>query len=242
LPSTLVEPNEGQLIMTDLTSSTYPIEDADEHCLSEAEVDRLLRDAPWKRFAVMGDSLAKGVGESLAGYADASWCERVAGALRRRHPELAYVNLGKTGLLAAQVRAAQLDPVLEFKPDLVGLCAGGNDALSKSFDPEQVENELDAMTAALRGSGADVVLFAVQDISVAYPELAAMVSAPLRALAERVRVVARRHDAILVDMDAHPAAASRDMYSSDLMHSSMRGHAVIAAATFTALDARVGTN
>jgi lysophospholipase L1-like esterase len=239
LPPTLVEPNEGQLIMTDLTASSHQIEDADEHCLSEAAADRLLRDAPWKRFAVVGDSLAKGIGESLAGYADASWCERVAGALRRRHPDLAYVNLGKVGLLAADVRAEQLGPALDFKPDLVGLVAGGNDALSKTFDPEQVESELDAMTAAVRETGADVVLFAVQDISGAYPKLTA-VSAPLRALADRVRTVAHRHDAILVDMAAHPTATSRDMYSSDLMHSSMRGHAVIAAATITALGARVG--
>jgi lysophospholipase L1-like esterase len=232
--------------MTDLTSSspdpaapTHPAEDTDEYCLSAAAADRTLRNAQWKRFAVVGDSLAEGIGEPLTGYADDPWCVRVADALRRRHPDLAYLNLGQRGLLAAQVRAAQLGPALEFKPDLVGLVAGGNDALSKRFDPDQVEKELDAMTAALRETGADVVLFAVQDISGAVPELAG-ISATLRALADRVRAVARRHDAILADMAAHPTATSRDMYSSDLMHSSARGHAVIAAVTITALGARAG--
>ncbi|MFD0689924.1 SGNH/GDSL hydrolase family protein [Actinomadura fibrosa] len=228
--------------MTDLTSpssspSSSLTESTDPYCVGEAEADRLLAAAPWRRFAVVGDSLARGIGEPLAGYADSPWCERVAGALRRRHPDLEYRNFGVVGQTAAQVRAAQLGPVLEFAPDLVGLVAGGNDVVNGTFAADAVEAELDAMTAALREAGADVVLFAVQDISGAYPELAA-IGPTLLALADLVRAVARRHDAILVDMAAHPTAPSRDMYSSDLLHSSMRGHAVIAAATLTALAER----
>lgn len=39
-------------------------EETDAHVLPPEEVDRLLGKAPWKRFAVIGDSLAEGLGES----------------------------------------------------------------------------------------------------------------------------------------------------------------------------------
>jgi lysophospholipase L1-like esterase len=220
--------------MTSLTAA----ESEDQYCLDDEAADRLLRNAPWKRFLVVGDSLAKGIAEATPGYADSPWCERVSTALRRSNPDLTYLNLGRRGLLAAQVRESQLGPALDFVPDLVGLVAGGNDVLTKEYDAGRVQGELDLMTSTLREAGADVVLFAVQDISNAYPELAG-IGPTLADLAERVRTVAGRHDAILVDMAAHPTASSRDMYSSDLMHSSMRGHAVIAAVTIQALGARL---
>jgi hypothetical protein len=50
----------------------------DPYCLAPDQEDALLRGAPWARFAVVGDSIAKGVFEELAGYRPMPWPERVA--------------------------------------------------------------------------------------------------------------------------------------------------------------------
>src|SRR5215211_3749346 len=76
---------------------------ADPHCLSDSDAADLLRGAPWRRFAVMGDSFAEGVGGPCPGYADVPWAERVAEALRANQPDLAYLNTGKMGLRTAEV-------------------------------------------------------------------------------------------------------------------------------------------
>jgi hypothetical protein len=56
----------------------------DPHCLSAAAADELLSGAPWRRFAVLGDGMAEGLGDAVPGYQDAGWADRVAAALVRR--------------------------------------------------------------------------------------------------------------------------------------------------------------
>jgi hypothetical protein len=38
----------------------------------------LVRDAPWQRLGVVGDSLSAGTGDPGPGYADSGWVDRVA--------------------------------------------------------------------------------------------------------------------------------------------------------------------
>jgi lysophospholipase L1-like esterase len=54
-------------------------------------------------------------------------------------------------------------------------------------------------------------------------------------LNERVRAVSARQGALLLDMWAHPVCGDTDVYSSDLLHSTMRGHAVLASETIRRL-------
>ena len=97
-----------------------------------------LSGAPWRRLAVVGDSIAEGVREPLDGWRDLSWIDRIAEAL----PALEVRNLGRRNLLARDVLASQLDAALAFRPDLAIVAAGGNDSLRRSFDPGVVEREL----------------------------------------------------------------------------------------------------
>ena len=61
----------------------------------DVELDALLEGAPWRRFVVIGDSVAKGVAEDSPGYRRLRWGARVAAALDRARPGLEYVNLGR---------------------------------------------------------------------------------------------------------------------------------------------------
>jgi lysophospholipase L1-like esterase len=214
--------------VTEPRTGDFGREAGDPYCVTAADADRLLQGARWRRFVVVGDSLAEGLGDVTDGYESVPWGERVAAALRRQQPELAFVNLGERGLRTGEVRAQQLDAAIAFEPDLAAVVCGGNDLLVEDLQLDQVESELDAIVGGLRSSGADVVTFALQNITLAWPELAPL-EPRVRQLNDRVRAVSARHGALLIDMWAHPVCADRDVYSADLMHSSMRGHAVLAA-------------
>ncbi|MER5472055.1 SGNH/GDSL hydrolase family protein [Streptomyces sp. NPDC002685] len=216
-------------------------EDADPHVLSPGDVDRLLNKASWTRFAVIGDSLAEGLGESSPGYTDLPWAERVLEALRRGNPGLEYRNLGVRHLKAAEVRTGQLQQALDFRPDLASVVCGGNDMLARDFSAGSVEAELDAMVRPLRESGADVFVFTIQDITKVFPEQlgGGGLSGRIQIFNDQVRKVAERHGALVIDMWSHPTSNSRTVFSADMLHASMRGHAVLASAVFAELGAHL---
>ncbi|MFI0722138.1 SGNH/GDSL hydrolase family protein [Streptomyces sp. NPDC021224] len=218
----------------------HPTEAADPYCLGAGESGELLRGAPWRRFAVLGDSLAEGLGDPLPGYRTASWADRTAEALRAAAPGLEYLNLGTRGLTTTQVRAQQSGPAADFAPDLVAVVCGGNDLLLPGFSPDAVAAEMDLLFAGVAAPGTTVLTFSLLDVTAAVPELrGGPLEEGLAVLNGIVRGAARRHGALVVEMEGHPAAGDRDLYSADLVHASARGHAVIAAAVLRELGAAV---
>jgi lysophospholipase L1-like esterase len=193
--------------------------------------------SPWRRFVVVGDSIAEGIGDPTPGYAHLGWADRVANTL---HTE--YLNLGRRNLLAGEVRDTQLERALAFTPDLAAVTCGGNDLMRRDHDPVAVERHLDAIVGALRAAGSEVIMFAPFDMS--RSELLPADHKPiwgslierLGAMAERV---ARRHGAVFVDLRSHPAGPEPSIYSSDRIHLNARGHAICAAQTLRALEQRV---
>ena len=208
------------------------------------DITEPLLTAPWRRFAVLGDSVAEGLGDPIEGFAHRGWADSIAAALRGAHPELAYRNLGHRGLMADEVRETQLDAAVRWKPDLALVVAGGNDLLGPGFDGPGVEDELDEMVGALRRRGADVITAGLFDISQAPGVVAepyrVIMGERVRELSWRTRAVASRHDAIHVDLTYHPASADPGIYSRDGRHCNARGHAIAAAAALEQLSARSG--
>jgi EmrB/QacA subfamily drug resistance transporter len=195
-----------------------------------------LEHSPWRRFVVVGDSMAEGIGEPVPGYEHVGWADRVARSLRAE-----YLNLGRRNLLAAEVRDTQLEPALAFAPDLAAVVCGGNDLMQPAYDPVAVERHVDAIVAALRAAGSEVIMFAPFDMS--QSELLPDDRKPAwRSLIERMstlaETVARRHAAVLVDFRSHPAASDQGIYSSDRIHLNARGHAICAARTLHELEER----
>lgn len=197
--------------------------------------------APWRRLAVLGDSVAEGVGDPVDGFPHRGWLDSVAAELDRARPGLAYRNLGARGLLAAEIGETQLDAAVAWRPDLAVLSAGGNDLFGPAFDGPGVEDEVDAMVGALRRAGADVVTVGLFDISRSsrVPErFRAALGERLRELSARTAAVAERHGAWHLDYIGHPAAADDGIYSADGIHLNARGHAIAAQEALRMLSAR----
>lgn len=217
-------------------------EAADPHCMSDQESDALLRGAPFRRLAVVGDSLAEGLGDPVPGYRTSCWADRVARAPPRSVPDLAYLNLGRRGLTAAEVRAEQAEPAAAFGPDLVGVVCGGNDLLRPGFDPRALVSELERLFDTLASPGTTLFVYALANVVDAFPELrGGPLEKGVEVLNEATREAADRHRALVVQMYGHPASSDRDLFSADRVHASARGHAVIAATTIRALASRIPT-
>ena len=193
--------------MISVSRSVSPEDVRELEPLSFLELASLLRGAPWRRHAVLGDSIAEGVREPHRGYLDPSWIDRIAEPLRAAAPGLTVMNLGGRDLRASEVRERQLAPALDFHPDLAIVAAGGNDALRRTFAPEDVARELDGIVGPLRAAGADVLMIELLDIvasGLVPAEYAAPLNERMRSLAALTRAVASRHGALLVEMRGPP--------------------------------------
>jgi lysophospholipase L1-like esterase len=230
--------------MISASRSVSPVDVRELEPLSFLELASLLRGAPWRRLAVLGDSIAEGVREPHPGYLDQSWIDRIAEPLRAAAPGLTVMNLGVRDLLASEVHERQLAPALDFRPDLAIVAAGGNDALGRTFAPEDVARELDGIVGPLRAAGADVLMIELLDIvasGLVPAEYAAPLNERMRQLAALTRSVASRHGAMLVEMRGHPASADPEVYARDRLHLNARGHAIVGTEAVRALSSALAT-
>lgn len=212
-------------------------EATDPMCLPAAAQAALLAEAPWTRYAVMGDSIAEGVGDPSPGYATSPWADRVAAALNATHPDLAYLNAGRMGATSGQVVETQLAPVLEFAPDLVHITCGSNDLWSGKPDLRRTADNLEALFAAARGTGATVTTLTLADAFVGEDMLA--LRAGVMAVNDLVRALAAGYDAVLLDLWEHPLRLRPELLSADRIHFTMTGHAVLATEMVRALHVRM---
>lgn len=214
-------------------------ESTDPYCLRPGEATDLLRAHPWRRFVALGDSVVEGMCEPTPGYPDVQWVDRVAAELRAVRPDLAYRNLGRRGLRAHQVRAAQLAAALAFAPDLALVVCGGNDAFHPAYDADAVDAELTAMIDALREAGATVITLGMFDVShsPAVPEhVRAGLGERMRRLSTHTATLAERLGTVHVHLTDHPLTADPTLYSSDGRHGSARSDAIATAETLRALS------
>ncbi len=208
------------------------IEAEDPHCLRAGEAARLLRGHPWKRFAVLGDSVAQGIGDPVPGYSPLPWCDRIAAELRAIQPRLSYLNLGERELRAAEVQATQLDRAVAFAPDLALVVCGANDAMGVAYKPAAVDTAITEMVLALQAAGALVITVGIFDISQApcfSGKIRKLMASRMQILSSHTLDVSRRLGTIHVDCFRHPAEGDPAMYSADGLHGNMRSHQIFAA-------------
>lgn len=210
-------------------SSPAGLEYADPYVLRPGEAASLLAGAPWKRFAVIGDSLAEGLGDETDGYLTISWADRVAAELATP----GYLNLARERLTAAEVVDDQLDRALGWQPDLVAVIAGGNDILKADPDLAAAEQAIETIFRRSRAAGADIVGFTLMDPSPIFDDSA--LGRRIGALNSMIRHAGLRTGATIVDAAIRPYSDDRSIYSADLKHPNMRGHAVVASAVIEEL-------
>jgi lysophospholipase L1-like esterase len=219
---------------------TVLTEAVDPHCLRAGEAETLLRGHPWRRFAVVGDSIAEGVADTVPGYSPMPYADRVAAELTRVNPELKYLNLGKRGLRAHEVREGQLAAALAFGPDLALVACGANDALRPGYEAraDAVDAEFAAIIKALRECGALVITVSIF-VRPHYPSLPAWLrpsgTERMAMLGARTTAVAAAAGTVHVDLARHPIAAAMDSTSADGLHGNARAQTVAATETIRAL-------
>jgi lysophospholipase L1-like esterase len=186
------------------------------------------------RYVALGDSQTEGVGDGDDSKGLRGWADRLAAQLATHNPELRYANLAVRGLLAGQVRSAQLAPALALRPDLATVVAGVNDLLRPGFDVDETAGQLEAMYAALTAAGACVATVTFPDVARITP-LARPISGRVMALNQRIRAAAQRYGVIVVETAQHDVVTDARLWSPDRLHASPLGHQRIADAFAEAL-------
>jgi len=223
---------------------TGTAETTDPYCLRPGEAQELLAGHPWRRFVILGDSIAEGVGEPVPGYPALPIAQRVAAELARVRPELAVLNLGRRNLRARQVRERQLAPALTFGPDLALVVCGANDALRPGYETraEAVDRDIEAMVCAMQGHGATVITLAVF-VWPHYPHLPLWLKPTpterMAMLGRRTTALAARLGTVHIDAADHPAAKDADTMSVDGLHGNGRSQAIVAAEIIRRLGAHL---
>lgn len=191
---------------------------------------------PWSRFVAMGDSFTEGVGdpeaESPGGLR--GWADRFAEVLSANDEDFAYANLAVRGKLIRQIAEEQVETALDLRPDLVSICAGGNDVIRPGSDPDAVADQLDQIVARLRESNATVLMFT--GIDVAFQPVFRSIRGKVAIFNENVRKVAQRHDCVVVDQWAIEALQDTRYWAGDRLHLNALGHHTIAIAALDALN------
>ncbi|MEU4321336.1 SGNH/GDSL hydrolase family protein [Nocardia fluminea] len=211
-------------------SLRFPAEADDPLVLAPERTAALLAEAPWQRFAVLGDSIAAGTGDASPGYAPTGWADRVATALTAVNPALIYRNTGRIGATSDQVIDRQLAETVEFAPDLVHLSCGGNDLFTAGGDIDRLHRNLSTILTALAATGAQLSMFTVADVwSVERMAPMRAMRPQMIALNEVVRAVAAEFGAVLTEFWNHPLRSRPELMSADLIHFTTSGHAVVAS-------------
>lgn len=213
-------------------------EATDPFCLDRAEAAGLLAGAPWRRYAVIGDSLSLGTGDPTPGYLDRGWPDRVADVLGGVRPGLEYLNVSEVGATTARTLEGQAARMAEFAPDLLHVPCGANDIARRTPDYGEVERRLRQMYDLAKGTGALLTTFTLGRAYVipAFPDWTERVAW----VNEVVRGLAAEYGAVVVDMWDHPVNDRGNLLSADRIHFSTMGQAVMAAEMVRKLAACAG--
>lgn len=177
----------------------------------------------------MGDSFTEGVGDRNKHLPNGvrGWADRVAERLARAEPGWEYANLAVRSKRLRHIIAEQLGPALAMEPTLITLYAGGNDILDFGTDMDELMAQYEELVSTLARTGATLVLFTGFDIRVS------VLLEPLKkrnaAYNRKVRELAAKYGAVLVDYWCFDAMHDRRMWDADRLHMSKAGHKYVAA-------------
>lgn len=188
-------------------------------------------------WVAIGDSFTEGVGDEALDGGYVGWADRLAETLATSDPDFTYANLAVRGKLLREVVEEQVPVVEQAKPDLVTLCAGGNDLIVPGSDVDHIASEFEQAVVRLRAAGCDVVVFTGPDPR--SQPVVRRVRGKVGIYNAHLRAIADRHNARVVDLWAMPVLADLRAWSDDRLHFSPEGHRRIALRTAEVLGVPV---
>lgn len=180
----------------------------------------------FQSYVAIGDSFTEGLHDPRPDGTFRGWADRLAEILAVGHPEFRYANLALRSKMLAEIMDEQLPVTLDIKPDLVTVCAGGNDIIVPGADVDAIAARFEQGIAALRQSGIEVLIFTGPDtkrmsVMSILRRKVAIYNAHLWAIAER-------HGARVVDLWAMDVLHDVRAWSDDRLHFTSEGHRRIA--------------
>lgn len=180
-------------------------------------------------YVAIGDSFTEGLNDPLPDGTFRGWADRLAGILGRGRPEFRYANLALRGKMLAEILDEQLPVALEIKPDLVTVCAGGNDIIVPGADVDAVAARLEEGVAQLRAAGINVVIFTGPDTK--QMSVMSILRSKVGIYNAHLWAIADRHGARVVDLWAMDVLHDLRAWSDDRLHFTADAHRRIALRT-----------
>jgi lysophospholipase L1-like esterase len=180
------------------------------------------------RYVALGDSFTEGVGDPDPDRPNGvrGWADRVAEVLATTSDDFGYANLAIRGRTLLPIIEEQLEPALALEPDLVTIYAGGNDLLRPRLDVDLLGEAYDDAIGRLVASGATVGLFTAFDPGVGGPF--GRLRGRFAIYNERVREIADRHGAVVLDSWRMRPEEPETVWSEDRLHLGPVGHQAVA--------------
>lgn len=180
----------------------------------------------WESWIAIGDSFTEGIGDEGPNGTHVGWADRLAAMMARQRPGFGYANLAVRGKVLREVVDEQVPVVERVRPDLVTICAGGNDLITPGSDVDEVAALFDTAIERLRAAGSRVLLFTGPDPKV--QPLLRRVRGKVGIYNGHLRAIADRRGAAVVDLWSMSVLHDRRSWCDDRLHFSSEGHRRIA--------------
>lgn len=180
-------------------------------------------------YVAVGDSFTEGLNDSFPDGSFRGWADRLAELLAEGRSDFRYANTALRGKVLAEIVDEQIPLALEFKPDLVTMCAGGNDIVVPGVDVDAVAEKFEEGVAALRAAGITVVLFTGPDTKVM--SVMNRLRGKVAIYNAHIRAIAERHSASVVDLWSMDCLHDLRAWSDDRLHFTPEAHRRIALRT-----------
>ncbi|WP_199431411.1 SGNH/GDSL hydrolase family protein [Qaidamihabitans albus] len=192
----------------------------------------------FESYVAIGDSFTEGLNDHRPDGTFRGWADRLAEILAAGRPGFRYANLALRGKLLGEIWDEQLPVALGIKPDLVTVCAGGNDIIVPGADVDTVAERFEQGIAELRRAGINVLIFTGPDTK--QMSVMSILRGKVGIYNAHLWAIAERYGARVVDLWAMDVLHHARAWSDDRLHFTSEGHHRIALRTAEVLGVHTG--